>query len=197
MREDHAYYDNGIVSQRRIYGEDGSIETRQIFNKKGKRDIYKEGSIFVSDVQIKIVRLNLHSNPTQDSVPLIYDRHELATQEFPFAFTGKVFEFYDGKRTHQKREESINNGVYHGPSTWWHKNGQRQYEYEWAQGKRLRAAAWDDKGAKVALPKPKRRVPLRQPGRRPPVKGGSGSSTNRSSSKAKQPPSKTKTNPDK
>ena len=142
VREDHAYYDNGIVSQRRIYGEDGSIETRQIFNKKGKRDIYKEGSIFVSDVQIKIVRLNLHSNPTQDSVPLIYDRHELATQEFPFAFTGKVFEFYDGKRTHQKREESISNGVYHGTSTWWHKSGTKQFEAEFVKGEPQGITKW-------------------------------------------------------
>ena len=102
--------------------------------------------------------------------------------------------YQDGKK---KYEISYTKGVRHNVETWWHKNGQKQYEYEWAQGKRLRAAAWDDKGAKVALPKPKRRVPLRQPGRRPPVKGGSGSSTNRTPSKAKQPPSKTKTNPNK
>ena len=65
---------------------------------------------------------------------MIYDKHELATQEFPFAFTGKVFEFYDGKRTHQKRVESISSGVYHGTSTWWHKNGAKQFEAEFVKG---------------------------------------------------------------
>ena len=142
VKEDHIYYDSGIVSQRRIYEEDGSVETNQFFDEQGKRDIRKEGSILISDVRIKIVRLNLYPNPTKDSVMLIYDQDELANQEFPFAFTGKVLEFYDEERKIKKRQEEIKEGLYDGISIWWHKNGNKQFEAEFVKGVLQGRTAW-------------------------------------------------------
>jgi antitoxin component YwqK of YwqJK toxin-antitoxin module len=149
VKEDHIYYDSGIVSQRRMYEEDGSVETNQFFDEKGKRDIRKEGSILISDVRIKIVRLNLYPNPTQDSVMQIYDQDELAIQEFPFAFTGKVLEFYDEERKIKKRQEEIKEGLYDGISIWWHKNGTKQFEAEFVKGVLQGSTAWYRKDGSV------------------------------------------------
>ena len=149
VKEDHIYYDSGIVSQRRIYEEDGSVETNQFFDEQGKRDIRKEGSILISDVRIKIVRLNLYPNPTKDSVMLIYDQDELANQEFPFAFTGKVLEFYDEERKIKKRQEEIKEGLYDGISIWWHKNGTKQFEAEFVKGVLQGSTAWYRKDGSV------------------------------------------------
>ena len=145
VKEDHIYYDSGIVSQRRIYEEDGSVETNQFFDEQGKRDIRKEGSILISDVRIKIVRLNLYPNPTKDSVMLIYDQDELANQEFPFAFNGTVVEFYDAEFKKPKRREEISGGLYDGKSIWWHENGKKQFEATFAKGVPQGKISWSRK----------------------------------------------------
>ncbi|MDP7010204.1 MAG: hypothetical protein QF685_02395, partial [Verrucomicrobiota bacterium] len=140
VKEDIAYYSHGIVSRRRTYKEDGSIDDTQFFDEKGKRDIRKERSILVSDVRIKIVRLNLYPNPTQDNVPQIFDRRELDKEilgdpsTFAFAFTGKVLEFYDAEYKIKKRQEEIKNGVHDGKSIWWHSNGKKRFEAEYVKG---------------------------------------------------------------
>ena len=123
---------------------------------KPKRDIRKEailasGSILVSDVRIKIVKLNLYpDNPTKDNVPLIYDQHELANQEFPIYFTGKVLGFYDTEYKIKWRQEEIKNGMHHGKSIWWHKNGTKQFEAKYVRGVRrgiARMALWNTRGS--------------------------------------------------
>jgi len=139
LKERNNYNNKGNISQRKIYEEIGSVEVRQ-FDEDGKRDFHKEGSIFVSDVRIIIVRLGLSTNPTKDNVPLIHDKHDLGKQipgdvtTYAFPFTGTVLEFYDENRTLKKREESIVEGVHSGSSTWWHKNGSKQFEAEFLKG---------------------------------------------------------------
>ena len=142
VKEDHIYHDNGIISQRRTYGEDGNIETNQFFDEKGKRDIHKEGNILVSDVKIKIVRLNLYPNPAQDRVMLIYDQHELANEKFPIYFTGTVLGFYDKEYKIKWRQEEIKNGMHDGKSIWWYKNGTKQFEAEYVKGEPQGITKW-------------------------------------------------------
>ncbi len=148
VKEDIAYYSRGIVSRRRTYKEDGSIDDTQFFDEKGKRDIRKEGSILVSDVRIKIVRLNLYPNPTQDNVPQIFDQRELDKEipgdpsTFAFAFTGKVLEFYGAEYKIKKRQEEIKNGVHDGKSIWWHSNGKKRFEAEYVKGVPQGRTAW-------------------------------------------------------
>jgi len=56
--------------------------------------------------------------------------------------------------------------------TWWHTNGQKSLEYKWVRGRPVMTNAWNAAGKVMPPPKPRIRRPLRQPNRRPPVKGG-------------------------
>jgi antitoxin component YwqK of YwqJK toxin-antitoxin module len=150
VKEDLAYYPSGIVSQQKIYREGEIIETRQ-FDEKGKRDIHRELSILVSDVRIRVQQLGLYSNPTQDNVMKIYDKRELAENpEQPFAFTGKVVEFYDEEYKIPKRREDIKGGLYDGTSIWWHSNGKKEFEAEYAKGVLQGRTAWYREDGSVA-----------------------------------------------
>ena len=90
--------------------------------------------------------------------------------------------FPDGKK---KYEINYKMGVRIQTETWWHTNEVKCFEFTWSQGRRISGKAWDLAGKEVPLPKPKPRRPLRQPNRRPPVKG---SPTNQPPVKPKGPP---------
>jgi len=98
--------------------------------------------------------------------------------------------YKDGK---MKFKIPFTKGIHKNIETWWHENGQKQFEFEWMQGRRIKETAWDDKGVQVARPKPN--VPLRP--RRPPSKSGSAPSTNQAPSTAKPTPTKTESAPKK
>ena len=152
-KEDYTYYDNGVVSQKRILDEDGFIEDLR-FDKNGKLVLRRADLIFVSDVRIRFQKLNRYTNPTQDSVMKIYDKHELANNpNQPFAFTGTVVEFYDQKYLIKKRQEEIKEGFYDGTSNWWYKNGGKQFEATFKKGSHrgkflggARMDLWNTKG---------------------------------------------------
>ena len=141
-KEDYTYYDNGVVSLKRILDEDGFIEDLR-FDKNGKRVLRRADLIFVSDVRIRFQKLNRYTNPTQDSVMKIYDKHELANNpNQPFAFTGTVVEFYDQKYLIKKRQEEIKEGFYDGTSNWWYKNGGKQFEATFKKGVPQGKVSW-------------------------------------------------------
>ena len=83
----------------------------------------------------------------------------------------------DGKATgyfrdgNPKFEINYVMGVRHSKETWWHTNNQKRFEFHWEKGKQVAAKAWDPAGKEVAPPRPKPRVPLKQPGKQPPTKG--------------------------
>ncbi len=51
-----------------------------------------------------------------------------------FPYNGKIVEFWDEKRTQKKREENFQIGRHNGSVTWWHPNGQKQFEGEYLKG---------------------------------------------------------------
>ena len=92
--------------------------------------------------------------------------------------------FPDGKK---KYEINYKMGIRIQTETWWHTNEVKRFEFTWSQGRRINGKAWDLAGKEMPLPKPKPRRPLRQPNRRPPVKG---STTNHPPVKPKPAPKK-------
>ena len=102
--------------------------------------------------------------------------------------------YKDGK---MKFKIPFTKGIHKNIETWWYENGQKQFEFEWVRGRRIKETAWNDKGVQVARPKPKPNVPRRQPGWRPPSKSGSAPSTNQAPSTAKPTPTKTESAPKK
>ena len=175
LSEDRVYFGNGITVRRQnTFAEDGTLTSSHYFDKNGERNLHKEGLILASDVRVKIVRLNLYPNPTEDSVPKLYDRHELDREipgdasTYAFAINGTVVEFYDNEYKIKKRQEEIKDGLYDGTSIWWYSNGKKQfeaeflggvpqgitkwyhmngsveYEGEWQDNKLVRATTWTD-----------------------------------------------------
>jgi antitoxin component YwqK of YwqJK toxin-antitoxin module len=141
LSEDRVYFGNGITVRRQnTFAEDGTLTSSHYFDKNGERNLHKEGLILASDVRVKIVRLNLYPNPTEDSVPKLYDRHELDREipgdasTYAFAINGTVVEFYDNEYKIKKRQEEIKDGLYDGTSIWWYSNGKKQFEAEFVGG---------------------------------------------------------------
>ena len=87
-------------------------------------------------------------------------------------YTGKIVAFWDEKGIQKKREETISDGMRNGKVTWWHANGQKQFEGEylkdvpqgmtetysetgqtlsqkfWENDQLVSAQTWDHKGQK-------------------------------------------------
>jgi len=57
-------------------------------------------------------------------------------------FTGTVVEFWDEKRTQNKREEPVQVGKHNGTVTWWYENGKKQFEAEYLKGVPQGRTAW-------------------------------------------------------
>jgi len=68
---------------------------------------------------------------------LMYDKSE----EF-FSYTGAIVAFHDSAKTKLARVESYAQGIPEGKSTWWHANGQKQFEADYVQGEPDGLATW-------------------------------------------------------
>ena len=85
---------------------------------------------------------------------------------------GQAIGFYpDGKK---RFERFYKLGRHIETWTSWHTNGTKSLEYKWVQGHTVVTNAWNAGGKSIPPPKPRIRRPLRQPNRRPPVKGKDG-----------------------